>query len=78
MKTYQSSSTVYPLEWDKESCPSLVFHNTDVEEIPAHDDEPVMYQYTVTEYTLSEYITFISDKNTADIEYVAMMTDVPL
>lgn len=78
MNTYQSSSTVSPQEWDKTSCPALVFHNTNVEEVPAHDDEPTMYTYTVDEYTLSEYINFASDKNAADIEYIAMMTDVPL
>ena len=78
MNTYQSSSTVCPQEWDKASCPSLVFHNTNVEEVAAHDDEPTMYHYTVEEYTLSEYINYISDKNAADIVYLAMMTDVVL
>lgn len=77
MKTYQSSSTVYPQEWDRISCPTLVYHNTGVTEAPAHDDAPTMYHYTVTEYTHAEYITAAAAEIDADnAAYQAALTEL--
>lgn len=56
MKKYPSESTVKPPEWDKNSSPTVVYHNVDIVEVPAAEDKPKMYSYTVEEYTRTEYL----------------------
>lgn len=58
MKRYVSESTVKPLEWDKTSSDAVVYHNTDIVEVPASEDTPRMYSYIVEEYTRSEYLEY--------------------
>lgn len=58
MKSYQSQSTVQPEEWDKTSSPDKVYHHTNVTEVPATDESPVMYQYDVEEYSRLEYLEY--------------------
>lgn len=56
MKSYQSSSTVRPEEWDKTSSPSKVYHNYNVTETPESADNQRMYHYDVDEYGRIEYL----------------------
>jgi hypothetical protein len=56
VKSYQSTSTVQPEEWDKTSSAEKVYHNKNVTEVPATDENPLMYQYDVDEYEKLEYL----------------------
>lgn len=58
MKRYKSESTVLPQEWDKTSSEGTVYHNTDIVEVPATENRPRMYEYTVEEYTKMEYLEY--------------------
>lgn len=58
MKRYVSESTVKPPEWDKTSSDAVVYHNTDIVEVPASEEKPRMYTYIVEEYTRSEYLEY--------------------
>lgn len=55
MKTYTSNSTVKPPAWDAESSKVVVYHNYDVTEVQATEENPMVYAYTVDEYTKQEY-----------------------
>lgn len=55
MNVLQSQSTVRPLEWDTESSPTTVYHNTEIETQPATADTPQMYNYRQEAYTMQEY-----------------------
>ena len=61
MRSYTSSSTEQPQEWDKTSSPEVVYHNKNIEVVPA-DDDPVMYRYDVDEYTKDEYMHLQDDR----------------
>lgn len=44
-------------------------------------DEAVMYEYTQTEYSKDEYIGYMQNRlahNTANLDYIAMMSDIDL
>lgn len=58
MVKYTSESTIKPPEWDKDSSPTVVYHNIDIVEVPAAEDRPKMYAYTVEEYTRAEYLEY--------------------
>lgn len=58
MKRYKSESTVMPPEWDKTSSENVVYHNTEITVIPATEDNPQMYAYTVEEFTRSEFLEY--------------------
>ena len=58
MKRYKSESTVMPPEWDKTSSETVVFHNTEITVVPATEDKPQMYAYTVEEFTRSEFLEY--------------------
>lgn len=55
MKTYSSIGSDRPPSWDTESSMAVVYHNRDVTEKEATDRSPLMYKYTVDEYTKEEY-----------------------
>lgn len=72
-----------PPEWDRESCPDIVYHHTDVTSFVADNDgeELTMYEYTVTEYTKSEYLNYVAVQMNAQFEQIheiADLTDVNL
>lgn len=82
VKSYKSSSTRRPAEWDKTSSPGLVFHNFNVVEVAATDENPLMYHYDVDEYELAEYVSYQDEKlgqlektNAALAEQNNMLTD---
>jgi len=56
VKSYKSSSTERPPEWDKTSSPGSIYHNYNVVEVPATDENPPMFHYDVDEYEPLEYI----------------------
>ena len=58
MKQYKSESTVMPPEWDKTSSETVVYHNTEITVVPATEDKPQMYAYTVEEFTRSEFLEY--------------------
>lgn len=58
MKRYKSESTVMPSEWDKTSSETVVYHNTEITVVPATEDKPQMYAYTVEEFTRSEFLEY--------------------
>ena len=66
MKTYKSSSTERPVEWDKASSPHKIYHNYNVVQLPATEDSPPMYQYDVDEYEPLEYIK-VQDQEITDL-----------
>lgn len=47
-----------PPEWDKTSSENVVYHNTEITVIPATEDKPQMYAYTVEEFTRSEFLEY--------------------
>ena len=56
MKHYKSASTERPPEWDTTSSPGVVYHNYNVTEVPATEENPLMYEYEVEQYTRMEYL----------------------
>ena len=56
MKHYKSASTERPPEWDTTSSPETVYHNYNIVEVPATEDNPLMYEYEVEQYTRMEYL----------------------
>ena len=58
MKRYKSESTVMPPEWDKTSSETVVYHNSEITVVPATEDKPQMYAYTVEEFTRSEFLEY--------------------
>lgn len=62
MKCYKSESTVMPSEWDKTSSENVVYHNTEITVVPATEDKPQMYAYTVEEFTRSEFLEYENEQ----------------
>ena len=56
MKHYKSASTERPPEWDTTSSSEVVYHNYDVVEVPATEENQPMYEYEVDHYTRMEYL----------------------
>lgn len=68
MKTLTSQSTANPPEWDTDSSPDIIYHNTNAVLFPATDDAPAMYGYTQEQYTPGEYSAYLRDKLISEIE----------
>ena len=62
MKRYKSERTVMPSEWDKTSSENVVYHNTEITVVPATEDKPQMYAYTVEEFTRSEFLEYENEQ----------------
>lgn len=83
MKNYESRSTVKPPEWDRTSCPDLIYHHTNIVPVIIDNDgeDLTMYSYTVTEYTKSEYLNYVAEQTNAQlaqIHEIADLTDINL
>ena len=61
MKKYRSESTVMPPEWDKISSATAVYHNTEITVVPASENRPELFAYTVEEFTRSEFLEYEND-----------------
>ena len=63
-------STVFPPERDTTSSSKFSYINTNVVEIPATEEEPVMYQFDSLVLTKSEYEQYIiSEELRTDLEF---------
>jgi len=67
MKSYKSQSTEYPIATDI-SNKNIILVNSNPIVIPATEETPLMYEYDVTEYTISEYITQKQSENSNAID----------
>lgn len=82
MRSYKSSSTVKPLEWDLTSSKQRVYHNYNIiSQFP--EEGPMMYFYDVDEYARMEYLEYkntVQDNALADTDgmLVDMMYNVTL
>ena len=56
MKHYKSASTAKPPEWDTTTSLEVVYHNYNITEVPATDENPLMFEYEVDQYTRVEYL----------------------
>lgn len=74
----QSQSTERPQEWDTQSSPATVYHNIDIVEVPATEQEPRRYNYTQEVYSPTEYQMMIAQDtatrlNNAEAAILALM-----
>ena len=76
MKTYKSESVNIPQTWDKTSCPNCVYHNTNIVEVPATEEAPVMFKYDVTEYTNKEYINLMDDMLSENTDAIIELAEI--
>lgn len=70
MKHYKSASTERPPEWDTTSSPEVVYHNYNIVEVPATDENPLMFEYEVDQYTRMEYLEMRNAENTEALELI--------
>lgn len=76
MKKYKSQSAIIPSEWDLDSSETCVYHNYNITN--QENDDVIMYNYEVDEYTRQEYDSMVSAQTRADTDYIAVMTGVML
>ena len=62
MQIIKSESTDRPAAWDVTTSPSTVYHNFNVEEVPATDDTPARFVYDQEQYTRAEYDAMQRDR----------------
>ena len=75
MRSYKSSSTVKPLEWDLTSSKQKVYRNYNIAE--TIEDGFIMYSYDVDEYARMEYLEYknqVQDSALADTD--GMLVDM--
>lgn len=70
----KSESTVYPLPIFKDT--NCVYVRSNIVEVERED--VTFYQYDEKVYSYEEYLDMVSEQNRADIDYVAIMTEVEL
>ena len=76
MKKYKSQSAIIPSEWDLDSSETCVYHNYNITN--QENDDVIMYNYEVDEYTRQEYESMVLAQTRADTDYIAVMTGVML
>ena len=74
----KSESTVYPLPIFKDTNCVYVRSNVVETQRESMGETITMYVYDETVYSYKEYLDMISEQNRADIDYVAIMTEVEL
>ena len=70
----KSESTVYPLPIQKDT--NCVYVHSNIVEVER--EGVTFYQYDEDVYSYEEYLDMVSEQNRADIDYVAIMTEVEL
>ena len=70
----KSESTVYPLPIQKDT--NRVYVHSNVVEVER--EGVTFYQYDEDVCSYEEYLDMVSEQNRADIDYVAIMTEVEL
>lgn len=81
MEWYQSESNTMPAEVDLESSPTTVYFRRNIREVERENDRGEKYTvYVYDEATMpkSEYASHQAYTNQANIDFIAMMTDVEL
>lgn len=87
MEKRRSVSTVCPPEWDTVSSPDTVYHNTDVQRLPATAENPELYVYTQQRYSRQAYrtleeaghfalVTRLAENQVLIGEYEAALTEI--
>lgn len=86
----KAESTVRPEEIDKTSSAKYVLIRKDIQEVPAYDsegkEEGTKFEYLENAVLKSDWDTYeaameakqTGNDNSADIEYIAMMSDIDL
>ena len=78
MLTYQkSSSMIKPEEVDDTSSQFVTYLHRNVEEKTDENDN-VYYEYDECKLTKAEYQAYLLEKQRADIDYIALMSDIDL
>ena len=72
MKQYKSQSSIPPQERDTTSSETTVYLNTNIVEIPATKDSPLMYNYDVAEYTKGEYEKKLDKDRIVELEGIVV------
>lgn len=79
---YESESTEKPSELDTTSSRTTVYQRRNIRKVTREgtDNEPSQEVYVYDERTMShaDYAIELMNKNTADIDYIAMMSDIEL
>lgn len=81
MEWYQSESNTMPAEVDLESSPTTVYFRRNIREVERENERGEKYTvYVYDEATMpkSEYASHQAYTNQANIDFIAMMTDVEL
>ena len=76
MKHIVTQSPIRPLEWDTESSSAVVYHNYNIKEVTV--EEAQVYEFDMDVLTREEYAEHLAEKNRADVDYIAIMVDIPL
>ena len=74
----KSESTVYPLPIQKDTNRVYVHSNVVEVERESMGETVTIYQYDEDVHSYEEYLDMVSEQNRADIDYVAIMTEVEL
>lgn len=78
----KSESTVRPPETDAESSQTTVYLYRNITEKERTDEEGgetiTYYECEVAKLSRSDYGIYLAEKNAADTEYIAMMTDTDM
>lgn len=76
MKTYKSESNIRPAEWDKTSSEVSVYHNYNIEEVPATEEKELHYTYDVDEYTNKEFISLMDEIITENTDAILELAEI--
>ena len=78
---HRSESYVKPVEVDLDSAPSTVYFRRNIHEEQREEDDGMIrsfYAYDEAKMSKSEYASHQAYTNQANIDFIAMMTDVEL
>lgn len=81
MEWYQSESNTMPAEVDLESSPTTVYFRRNIREVEREnerDEKYTVYVYEEATMPKSKYASHQAYTNQANIDFIAMMTDVEL
>lgn len=76
-----SESDTYPVIVDETSSPTTVYIRKDivpVERIDGDGSTRTVYQYQEAKLSKADYAIYLAEHNMANIDYIAMMTEVDL
>ena len=77
LEYYKSSSTIRPDDIDNTSSQFVTYLHRNVEEKTDKNDN-MYYEYEECKLTKQEYQKYLIEKQRADIDYIALMSDIDL